>query len=175
MTWTEQVNGTVANANEVNKLALYYDEVTDNTKYSASTTSWETLNTLSSIKSFSSDAYLTGIYLKFDVVANNSSYHLAVKINGTNFGDYYVSAKGSTSTGNFNGLSTSRIAFLSGQISSSKTVIFFIPLPPGIVTGDSTYDVVIEGTRSGTGGAELSVENMTVRLYSSDNLVSELT
>ncbi len=170
MTKSTFVNGTVGNADEMNKLIIYYDEDTDATSHScASTSSWETLKAFTGLTALSSTAYIKGIYVKTDIDSNNAANSLAIKISGTNMGDIWVRCGNSSNPATVINVET---AYFGGTLTQADTETY-IPLPPNMFTGDATYDITIRGYR-GVGGTTMSIDNTTVRLYTTDDVAAQL-
>ncbi len=177
MTFTEQTNGTTADATEINKLATYYDKVSSTSTHSTTSAAWVTAETFTDVKVKSSDSYVKGVYAKITFSAATYCRY-SIKLVGTNSGTTYVSPSYdeiySTNDWNYGGQTLSSSQLTAGTKNGSGTAEVYVPLPPGHVTGDSTYDITIE-YGGHTPGNTQTITAIELKLYSSDDLVTELT
>ena len=172
MTFTKFVNGTIGNADEINKLIKYYSSKSDAAEYSDASGNVVDAVTLSGFTCQSSDASVVGIYIDFEVKRDSgasSSYYF--RIVGSAAGTFYTSPANNASDGGKSTISSSQQVAVYNTGTTYERVRLYIELPPDVIKGDTSYNVIISH-RSNVAGATSYFRNTTVKLFFEEGFVS---
>lgn len=175
MTFDTKADGEVLSAANFNKTGYDFDSVADATeRTSAAGAVDEEYVTFSGVKVTSAAGSVRGLWIDCEIKRDGGSQGSAtIKITGSGFGSVWLRSPDSVDTGAESLSDVSTDAFVTTNSAFEVRKIYF-SVPAGIITGDATYDIRI-GYTNVTGGSNVSLKNVTVRLESEDRLAAELS